>query len=242
MQILVPHPRIFRYCNPFAMCCVQHGEYRMDALVSHIAPPFTAGLRMSMDTHAARSGPPLVSADLIDRCRRGQMSAFEDVYNTYKSYLFSLAWRFHGNRADAEDSLQEAFAAAFRSIGSFEGNAKFSTWLYRILLNTCISRKRKTRTEEEQSDFLHETRHPSASDPSGDVMLARLLETQLRSLPELQRAVFLLYASEGFTHEEIGETLRISSGTSKSYYHRAKETLRKRLRAAGIDEREAYAS
>ena len=197
---------------------------------------------MNLDSHAARPGPPLVSADLIDRCKQGQISAFESVYHSYKSYLFSLAWRFHGNRADAEDSLQEAFVSAFRNIGSFDGRAKFSTWLYRILLNTCISRKRKAREGEEHSDFLHETRHPSAVDASGDVMLARLLETQLRALPELQRAVFLLYASEGFTHEEIGETLHISSGTSKSYYHRAKETLRRRLRAAGIDEREALTS
>lgn len=197
---------------------------------------------MSTDTHAARPGPPLVSADLIARCKRGQMPAFEELYHVYKSYLFSLAWRFHGNRADAEDSLQEAFVAAFRSIGSFEGSAKVSTWLYRILLNTCISKQRRTRRDEEPLDFLHEARHPSAPDASRDVMLAHHLEIQLRTLPELQRAVFLLYASEGFTHEEIGETLHISTGTSKSYYHRAKETLRKRLRAAGIDEREAYAS
>ena len=197
---------------------------------------------MSMDTHAARPGPPLVSADLIARCKRGQMPAFEELYHVYKSYLFSLAWRFHGNRADAEDSLQEAFIAAFRSIGSFEGTAKISTWLYRILLNACITKQRRTHRDVEPLDFLHEARHPSSADASGDVMLAHHLETQLRTLPELQRAVFLLYASEGFTHEEIGETLHISTGTSKSYYHRAKETLRKRLRAAGIDEREGYAS
>lgn len=186
-------------------------------------------------THAA---PPPIAVELIERCKAGQLGAFEEVYRVYKSFLYSLAWRFHGNRFDAEDSLQETFVAVYRNIGRFEGSAKFSTWLYRILLNTCISRKRRERTDEQKTDFSFELSHPASADVEADVMLAQLLQREISTLPELQRAVFLLYATQGFTHEEIGETLRISQGTSKSYYHRAKETLKKKLRAAGVDGRE----
>jgi RNA polymerase sigma-70 factor, ECF subfamily len=212
----------------------------MDAAVFYIDAGINAGFRMSMlqQRDRTRAAPPAIAIELIERCKAGQLGAFEEVYRTYKSFLYSLAWRFHGNRFDAEDSLQEAFVAVYRNIGSFAGNAQFSSWLYRILLNTCISRKRRERTDEQKTDFSFELSHPVSADADADVMLAQMLQREIGTLPELQRAVFLLYATEGFTHEEIGETLRISPGTSKSYYHRAKETLKKKLRAAGIDERE----
>lgn len=88
---------------------------------------------------------------------------------------------------------------------------------------------------ERQTDFSNEFEQPASISDPGDAVLHALLEVEISQLPELQKAVFLLYAAEGFTHPEISDMLDIRIGTSKSYYHRAKEALRKRLAMSGIN-------
>jgi RNA polymerase sigma-70 factor (ECF subfamily) len=171
---------------------------------------------------------------LIDRCADGDIHAFRELYDRWKSPLYSLAHRFHGNREDAEDSLQEAFVHMYRNIGSFRREAKFESWMYRIVMNACISAKRPRRSGERGTDFSDEALHPSAEDPGRDVAMQRILEQEIAGLPELQRAVFLLHATESMTHPEIAEILRIGVGTSKSYYHRARTALQQRLAQRGI--------
>jgi RNA polymerase sigma-70 factor (ECF subfamily) len=186
-------------------------------------------------TAEAMSAPPFSMDDrLIDRCAGGDILAFRELYDRWKSPLYSLAYRFHGNREDAEDSLQDAFVHMYRSIGSFRREAKFETWMYRVVMNACISAKRPLRSGERGVDFSDEARHPSAEDPGSDVAMQRILETEVAQLPELQRAVFLLYAAENMTHPEIADILRIGVGTSKSYYHRARTALQQRLAQRGI--------
>ncbi len=171
---------------------------------------------------------------LIDRCADGDILAFRELYERWRSPLYSLAYRFHGNREDAEDSLQDAFVHMYRSIGSFRREAKFESWMYRIVMNACISAKRPRRSGERGIDFRNESLHPPAEDPGRDFAMQRILEEEIAGLPELQRAVFLLYAAESMTHPEIAEILRIGVGTSKSYYHRARTALRQRLAQRGI--------
>ena len=137
--------------------------------------------------------------------------------------------------------MQEAFVALFRGIGSFRGDARFSTWLYRVLMNTCISRRRRAFRREEQTDFTAEHAHPPAGERHGDALLRDLLQQEIARLPGTQRAVFLLCASEGMTHQEAADVLNIRVGTSKSCYHRAKATLKNRLRQHGIETPEASA-
>lgn len=192
----------------------------------------------SRDYTVHRGYPSDPAPDLIERCRRGDIPAFEEVYRLVRAPLYSLAYRFHGNRFDAEDSLQDAFLSLFRNIGSFRGRSRFMTWMYRIVLNTCIARRRRKQANTERSDFSDEHLHPGATPAERDALLQELLTREITRLPEQQRAVFLLYAAEGFTHPEIAETLNMRVGTSKSYYHRAKETLKKRLAAQGIDRTE----
>lgn len=186
---------------------------------------------------------PAVHVDhtLLDRCADGDLFAFRELYEQWKTPLYSLAYRFHGNREDAEDTLQEAFVHMYRGIGGFRREAQFSSWMYRILMNACISSKRPKRSTERSVDFRDEDSHPRNPGAGGDVLLRDILEEEIAGLPDLQKAVFLLYAEKGMTHGEIADVLRISTGTSKSSYHRARTRLKERLAQRGIHDIEVEA-
>lgn len=175
---------------------------------------------------------------LVERCRDGDVLAFRDLYERYKRPLFSLATRFHGNTLDAEDSLQEAFIRVYRALPEFRFESRLETWLYRIVMNTCISRTRARRNTEEQLNADSADSLPASSTNDGDVLLRNLLEREITALPPQQRAIFLMYAVHGQTHPDIAESLGISVGTSKSAYHRARETLKERLAQHGIQQSE----
>lgn len=178
--------------------------------------------------------PAQVEETLIERCASGDIMAFRELYDRWKQPLYTLALRFHGNREDAEDSLQEAFVHMYRGITQFRREAKFDSWMYRIVMNTCISSKRPRRTQEARADFTDERLHPGSTPQDSDAVLRGILEEEISRLPELQRAVFLLYATQGLTHPDIAGVLRIGTGTSKSYYHRARKSLQEGLARRGI--------
>ena len=194
----------------------------------------TLDIAPSMFTAVTPMSYTPVDHSLLDRCAAGDVFAFRELYEQWKTPLYTLAFRFHGNHEDAEDSLQEAFVNMYRGIGSFRRDAKFSSWMYRILMNACISSKRPRRSTERGVDFRDETRHPHSDSQMGDAVLRDILEAEIATLPELQKAVFLLYAGQGLTHAEIADVLRVSVGTSKSSYHRARLSLQDRLRRRGI--------
>ena len=102
--------------------------------------------------------------------------------------MYSLAYHFHGNRFDAEDSLQDAFIATYRSINGFKGDSDFGPWPFRILLNACINRKRRERRLEEHTDFALEHAHPPGPENTDvDIVLRETLEREIATLPALQR-------------------------------------------------------
>jgi len=183
---------------------------------------------------------PVVPVDtsLLDRCATGDVFAFRELYEQWKRPLYTLAYRFHGNHEDAEDTMQEAFVNMYRGLGSFRRDAKFSSWMYRVLMNACISSTRPKRSSERSMDFQDEATHPSGQASAGDVLMLDILEAEIAALPDMQKAVFLLHADEGMTHGEIAEVLRISTGTSKSSYHRARTRLKERLAQRGIQDLE----
>jgi RNA polymerase sigma factor (sigma-70 family) len=171
--------------------------------------------------------------ELLAECRVGNSDAYGEVYSRYSSRMFNVACRLHGNSGDAEDSLQDAFISAYQNLQQFDERAQFSTWLYRILVNTCMSRLRKPSSRMEHLDMMDEHLHPRVS-AERDAVLSALLEQEISRLPFIQRSVFVLHATDGHTHEEIAEILHIRPGASKSSYHRARKTLRDRLDKKGI--------
>ena len=172
--------------------------------------------------------------DLVERCRRGELGAFETLYRQHSGRLFSLAVRMLGNPADAEDLLQEIFLSAHRKLESFRGESALGTWLYRLATNQILDhvRSRAARTGQ-MTDGLDDA--TLLADASGhrlaDRAIARIdLERALAELPEGCRAAFVLHDVEGLEHKEVSEVLGIAEGTSKSQVHKARLRLRGLLR------------
>jgi RNA polymerase sigma-70 factor (ECF subfamily) len=139
----------------------------------------------------------------------------------------SIAWNLLGNAGDAEDAVQEAFLKIYRGAKSFRGGAAFSTWTYRVLVNTCydLLRRRKSRPASSLDAAADAGRPDPAAPPDADHPLRVALESAVARLKPRHRDVFLLFAVEGFTHGEIGRILGIPEGTSKTFLFEAKKKL-----------------
>jgi len=168
---------------------------------------------------------------LIKRCQQGEQSAFEELFDLYKDKVYSTAVRMLGNELDAEDAAQDIFVKVFGSIHTFRFDSSPATWIYRITLNTCLDKLRYN-GKFEQVDALEDVpeyltaAHLNEKTPGA---INSIIENEIQKLPEGYKTVFILYAIEGFKHEEIAKILEISPGTSKSQYFAAKSTLRKKL-------------
>jgi RNA polymerase sigma-70 factor (ECF subfamily) len=164
---------------------------------------------------------------LLESCRRGEVAAFETLYEQHGSRMKSLARNLLGTESDAEDAVQETFLKVYRGAASFRGSAALSTWIYRILVNTCydLLRRRRRRAEEplEPSSVgstsgapADRVEGPALPAPSGDHPLRLAIEQSLGKLAPRQRTVFLLAAVEGFSHREIADVLDVSEGASRT--------------------------
>src|SRR5262245_11548036 len=178
-----------------------------------------------------RSGPSR-QADLalVERCRRGELGAFEEVYRAHSRRLYGVAVRMLGNPTDAEDLLQEVFLSAHRKLDTFRGDSALGTWLYRLATNLCLDylRSRAGRTNQLTEALDDE---PGLADAGSrglaDRAVTRMdLERALGKLPEGCRAAFVLHDIEGLEHREVAEVLGIAEGTSKSQVHKARLRLR----------------
>jgi RNA polymerase sigma-70 factor (ECF subfamily) len=164
----------------------------------------------------------LTDAELAEACKRGNLRAFERLYELHASRMKSLAFHMVGSRADAEDAVQDAFIKVYRAVGGFEGHSTLTTWIYRILLNCCydIIRKRQRLAEDPAP-----TQFPTQS----KVPLKMALESALGTLNGRQRTVFLMFEVEGLKHSEIAAILEVPEGTSRSWLFEAKCALKRVL-------------
>lgn len=167
---------------------------------------------------------------LVERCKAGDLGAFEELYRLHAGKLFSLATRMLGNPSDAEDLLQEIFLQAHRKLESFRGDSALSTWLYRLATNACLDflRSRAARTSQ-VTDTLEDD--PGWYEPGqrglAEQAVSKIdLERALTRLPEGCRAAFVLHDVQGLEHREVAEALGIAEGTSKSQVHKARLRLR----------------
>jgi RNA polymerase sigma-70 factor (ECF subfamily) len=162
--------------------------------------------------------------DLAAGCAGGESDAFAEVYRRFGERMKSIAFNHLGNIADAEDAVQETFVKLHRAARGFTGEAAFSTWLYRILVNTCLDmiRKRRRRIQEAPiDDVLPGVRAGATVDDAKRMTLRKLLA----DLPEQRRSVFVLFEIEGLSHAEIGQVLDISEGNSKWILFATKKQL-----------------
>ena len=177
------------------------------------------------------SALPAAEVSLAEACAGGDIGAFEQLYQLHGARMKSVAWNLLGNETEAEDAVQEAFLKAFRGRGNFQGQASLSTWLHRIVVNTCLDARRRAKRHPEDEPIEPETPdalHPSTGTPHHPLRLA--LEQSLARLGEKQRTAFVLYEVEGFSHAEIAGMLAISEAASKNRLFEAKRELREMLK------------
>ena len=148
----------------------------------------------------------------------------------------SVAANLLGNVADAEDAVQESFLKIYRGASSFRGAARLSTWIYRVLVNSCYDmlRRKRRRPVEVASETAPPRRETEFAAPVFDHPLRLSLEACVRELDPRRRAAFVLFEVEGFTHREVGEILGVPEGTSRALLFEARRDLQRRLIQRGI--------
>jgi RNA polymerase sigma-70 factor (ECF subfamily) len=161
-------------------------------------------------------------ADLILASKRGDLSAFEEIYAAHAGRMKSIAFHMLGNRADAEDAVQEAFLKIYRGAGTIQFDSSLGSWIYRILLNCCYDTGRKRRRQAEA---------PLTVEPAipNNAPLQVALRRALERIHPQYRMVFWLFEVEGFRHSEVAAILEIPEGTSKKWLFEAKQELKRLL-------------
>jgi RNA polymerase sigma-70 factor (ECF subfamily) len=165
---------------------------------------------------------------LVSRSARGDEQAFGVLVERYKGMLYSMATRLMKDRGRAEDAAQESFIKAWAALPGFKGESKFSSWLYRICYNTCISELRKKRPEVE----LDEAVGLGVSGPVEEFRnrdMQAVIRDEVSKLPDDYRAALTLYHFNGLSYEEIAKLTRKPMGTVKAHIHRARAALKTRL-------------
>jgi RNA polymerase sigma-70 factor (ECF subfamily) len=158
---------------------------------------------------------------ILARARSGDLLAFEDLVRAYQADVWRFAYHLTRDRALAEDVTQESFLRAFRFLNSYRGDAKFTSWLFRIARNCGMDALRARRSNATKE-------HPSPS-PATDPVARAELTAALESVTEEHREPFLLIEVFGLSYQEAADVLQLKVGTVKSRMHRARLSLARAL-------------
>ncbi len=163
----------------------------------------------------------------IEKVKNGQTNHFSYIVEKYQDIVFSIALKILRNREDAEEMAQESFIKAYKSLHTFKGTAKFSTWLYRITYNNCISEVRKKKQYFVSTDNI-EVKDDSEEFDLGGIPAenrAKYVKAALDKLPEDEYTLVLLYYFENQSIEEISKISKLSASNTKVKLHRARKKL-----------------
>lgn len=173
---------------------------------------------------------------LVEDAVRGDARAFEILMETHESRMYAVALRMCQNREDAQDCLQDAMIRIYKALPTFKGESSFSTWAYRITMNTCLDdlRKKKNRAASSLDALLDLGWSPADEENTPErkysrMEMSREINRAIQSLPEDMRAAIVLRDIHGFSYEEIASMLSINIGTIKSRISRGREKLREIL-------------
>jgi len=166
-------------------------------------------------------------AQLIRLACTGDGSAVRALYERYAPRVYAVVRRIAGDDDLAQDYAQEAWIRAIRALPTFRGDSRFSTWLHRIAVNAALQAARKVDTRARREAPVPD--QIPVAPARHDALLERRLESALDRLPDGMRRVLILHDVEGYTHEEIGEVLGVTSGTSKSQLFKARAKMREML-------------
>ena len=166
--------------------------------------------------------------ELIQDCKQKKPKAQKAVYDKYAARMLVVCMRYIKDRMEAEHVMVGGMVKTFEKIGQFQEEGSFEGWIRRIMVNESLMYLRKNKNMSLESDVDEVTEEPNYDELSESVDAEELLKL-IQELPVGYRAVFNLYAIEGYKHEEVGKILGISTGTSKSQLNRARKLLQKRL-------------
>ena len=186
----------------------------------------------------------LTDEELVARSIRGDADSFNELVLRWERPIYALAYRTIGREEDARDVCQETFLRAFRALPAFRGQAKFSSWLYRIALNLCrdwMRRERRTPIVQppEDVDLMDLATAAEPSESIEDLVarkdMTRLVENAMTRLPEEQRTAIVLKEYHGLTFQEIADLLDCPLSTVKTRLYQGLSVLRKQLQEAGVE-------
>ncbi len=168
--------------------------------------------------------------ELVERCIKGERTAQYNLYRMYSKGMYNICLRMLNNSMEAEDVLQESFIDVYKKLHTFKYESTPGAWIKRIVVNNCINKLRKRKLIFEDIDegrFVVE----EAVEIKDHSLEVNKIKKALTHLPDGYRAIFSLYALEGYDHQEIGQIMNISESTSKSQYSRAKKKIRELISA-----------
>lgn len=175
---------------------------------------------------------------LIEECKQGDIESFELLIKDHQQMAFNIAYRMLGNIEDARDASQDAFIKIFKNIKTFKGNSSFSTWMYRIVSNTCLDELRKKKKHHNYSydnpikteDGEMSRNIPMVENTPEEIInmkeSQKLIQNALNKLSDQNKAVIVLRDIKGFSYEQISEILNCPEGTVKSRISRARVALK----------------
>ncbi|GIV21407.1 MAG: RNA polymerase sigma factor [Armatimonadota bacterium] len=178
---------------------------------------------------------------LIERCRSGDREAFDELVRRYERQAYNLAYRLSGNYDDASDVVVEAFVRVFQGLHTFRGEAHFGTWLHRVVVNTFLDMRKRSKGRqnvslEEQLELDGDTLTRQIEDtaPGPEELVEKeereeVLQRAIAQLPPERRILIVLYHFENLSYEEIAQMLNLPVGTVKSRLNRARLALREIL-------------
>ncbi|GAB4282102.1 MAG: RNA polymerase sigma factor RpoE [Candidatus Rifleibacteriota bacterium] len=178
--------------------------------------------------------------ELIDRIKKGDNKAFDQIVSIYEKGVYRLCYRFFNDENDAMDATQEVFIKVYKALGSFEGRSSLKTWVYRIASNTCITLAEKKKREKEGllktligwwSDRNSTTPEEEVLDQEHRSLTRELVAKKVEQLPEAYRMPVILKDIEGLPLEKIAEILEVPLGTVKSRINRGRRILQDSLQA-----------
>jgi RNA polymerase sigma-70 factor (ECF subfamily) len=169
--------------------------------------------------------------ELAQAISHGSVACIGDLYERHRRMVYAVCLRMTGNVMEAEDLTQDVFMQLMKKVGSFRGDSKFSTWLYRLTINQVLMHIRSTVRRRESPNMLEAVAKTRILKHcfSDRVVDGITLHSALAKLPPGSRSVFVKFDVEGYNHEEIAGLYGFSTGNSKSQLHKARRKLRKLL-------------